>query len=58
MVRQERDRLSDAVEADEAYVGGVEEGRGGGRRRDSGKSIVVGAVAGVTHEISRRSASP
>src|SRR3954449_2178591 len=44
MVRPERDRLSGAVEADEAYVGGVEEGRGGGRRRDSGKSIVVGAV--------------
>src|SRR3954468_16638160 len=44
MVRPERDRLSGVVEVDEAYVGGVEEGRGGGRRRDSGKSIVVGAV--------------
>ncbi len=44
MVRPERDRLSGVVEVDEAYVGGVEEGRRGGRRRDSGKSIVVGAV--------------
>jgi transposase-like protein len=44
MVRPERDRLSGVVEVDEAYVGGVEEGRRGGRRRDSGESIVVGAV--------------
>ena len=44
MLRPERDRLSGVVEVDEAYVGGVEEGRRGGRRRDSGKSIVVGAV--------------
>src|SRR3954447_3722817 len=44
MLRPERDRLSGAVEVDEAYVGGLEEGRGGGRRRDSSKSIVVGAV--------------
>src|SRR3954451_24959692 len=39
MLRPERDRLSGVVEVDEAYVGGVEEGRRGG-----GKSIVVGAV--------------
>ena len=44
MLRPERDRLSGAVEVDEAYVGGVEEGRRGGRRRDSTESIVVGAV--------------
>jgi transposase-like protein len=44
MIRPERDRLSGVVEVDEAYVGGVEEGRRGGRRRDSSKSIVVGAV--------------
>ena len=44
MLRPERDRLSGVVEVDEAYVGGVEEGRRGGRRRDSNKSIVVGAV--------------
>ena len=44
MPRPERDRLSGVVEVDEAYVGGVEEGRSGGRRRDSGKSIVVAAV--------------
>ena len=44
MLRPERDRLSGVVEVDEAYVGGLEEGRGGGRRRDSSKSIVVGAV--------------
>jgi transposase-like protein len=44
MIRPERGRLSGVVEVDEAYVGGVEEGRRGGRRRDSSKSIVVGAV--------------
>src|SRR3954462_9589090 len=44
MLRPERDRLSGVVEVDEAYVGGLEEGRRGGRRRDSGKSVVVGAV--------------
>jgi transposase-like protein len=44
MVRPERDRLSGTVEVDETYVGGVEEGRRGGRQRDSSKSIVVGAV--------------
>ncbi len=41
MLRPERDRLSGVVEAD---VGGVEEGRRGGRRRDSSKAIVAGAV--------------
>src|SRR4051812_19363882 len=46
MVRPERDRLPGVVEVDEAYVGGVEEGRRGGRRRDSGEPIVVGAVEG------------
>jgi len=44
MVRPERDRLSGTVEVDETYVGGVEEGRRGGRQRDSKKSIVAGAV--------------
>jgi len=44
MLRPERGRLSGVVEVDEAYVGGLEEGRRGGRRRDSSKSIVVGAV--------------
>ncbi len=44
MLRPERDRLSGVVEVDEAYVGGVEEGRRGGRRRDSSKAIVAGAV--------------
>ena len=44
MLRPERGRLSGVVEVDEAYVGGVEEGRRGGRWRDSAKSIVVGAV--------------
>lgn len=44
MLRPERDRLSGVIEVDEAYVGGVEEGRRGGRRRDGGKSVVVGAV--------------
>jgi transposase-like protein len=44
MVRPERDRISGKVEVDETYVGGVEEGRRGGRQRDSRKSIVVAAV--------------
>ena len=44
MIRPERDRSAGAVEVDETYVGSVEEGRGGGRKRDSSKSIVVAAV--------------
>jgi transposase-like protein len=44
LVRPERDRLSGIVEVDETYLGGVEEGRRGGRQRDSNKAIVVGAV--------------
>ena len=44
MIRPERDHIAGTVEVDEAYVGGVEEGRGGGRKRDSSKSIVVAAV--------------
>jgi hypothetical protein len=44
MIRPERDRIAGTVEVDESYVGGVEEGRGGGRKRDSSKSIVVAAV--------------
>jgi len=43
-VRPERDRISGAVEVDETYIGGFEEARRGGRRRDSTKTIVVGAV--------------
>src|SRR4051794_41021466 len=46
MLRPERDRLSGVVEVDEAYVGGLEEGRRGERRRDSGKSLGVGAGEG------------
>jgi transposase-like protein len=44
MVRPERDRIAGPVEVDETYVGGIEEGRRGGRQRDSNKAIVVGAV--------------
>lgn len=44
MLRPDRDPLSSTVEVDETYVGGVEEGRRGGRQRDSAKAIVVGAV--------------
>jgi len=44
MLRPERDRLSGTVEVDETYVGGVEEGRRGGRQRAGNKAIVVGAV--------------
>lgn len=48
MIRPERDHIAGTLEVDEAYVGGVEEGKGGGRRRDSSKSIVVAAVAPST----------
>src|SRR4051795_9136410 len=44
MLRPERDHLAGVVEVDEAYLGGLEEGRRGGRRRDSSTSIGVGAV--------------
>src|SRR3712207_7597426 len=44
MVRPERDRLSGTVELDETCLGGVEEGRRGGRQRASKKSILAGAV--------------
>ena len=32
------------VEVDDFYVGGIEEGRGGGRKSDSSKAIVAAAV--------------
>jgi len=44
MIRPERDRIGGIVEVDETYLGGVEEDRGGGRKRDSSKAIVVAAV--------------
>jgi len=44
MIRPERDRIAATVEVDEIYIGGREEGRRGGRRRDSSKAIVVAAV--------------
>jgi transposase-like protein len=44
MRRPDRDRLQGAVEIDETYVGGIELGKPGARRRDSRKSIVVAAV--------------
>ena len=44
MVRPERDRISGEVEVDETSIGGLEEGRGAGRLRDSTKTIVVGAA--------------
>ena len=44
MIRPERDRISGEVEVDETYIGSVEEGRRGGRLRDSTKAIVVAAV--------------
>ena len=44
MIRPERDRTAGAVQVDETHIGGVEEGLGGGRKRDSSKSIVVAAV--------------
>jgi len=42
--RPDRDRLRGVVEIDETYVGGVEQGKSGGRRRDSKKAAVVAAV--------------
>ncbi len=44
MIRPHRDRIRGTVEVDETYVGGVEEGRRAGRKRDSTKAIVAGAV--------------
>jgi transposase-like protein len=44
MRRPERDRIRGVVEVDETYVGGLERGRPGARRRDSTKAFVVGAV--------------
>jgi transposase-like protein len=44
MVRPERDRITGMVEVDDAYVGGLEEGRRGGRQRGGSKAIVVAAV--------------
>jgi transposase-like protein len=44
MIRPDRDRIAGIVEVDETYLGGAEEGRAGGRWRDSRKSIVVAAV--------------
>jgi hypothetical protein len=44
MIRPERGRLSGVVEVDEAYVGGLEEGRRGGRRRDSAHCLTETAT--------------
>ena len=44
MVRPERDRITGPVEVDDAYLGGLEEGRRGGRQRGGSKAIVVAAV--------------
>jgi hypothetical protein len=44
MVAPERHALTGAVEVDDFYVGGIEEGRGGGRKSDSSKAIGAAAV--------------
>jgi transposase-like protein len=44
MVAPERDPLTGPVEVDDFYVGGIEEGRGGGRKSDSTKAIAVAAI--------------
>ena len=44
MVAPEREPLTGAVEVDDFYVGGIEEGRRGGRKSDSTKAIVAAAV--------------
>jgi ISXO2-like transposase domain len=44
MRRPDRDRLTGIVEIDETFVGGVEAGKPGSRRRDSRKAAIVAAV--------------
>lgn len=44
MVRPGRERLTEAVEVDELYVGGVEPGRRGGRQRGQTKALVAVAA--------------
>jgi transposase-like protein len=44
MRRPDRDRLRGIVEVDETYLGGVEPGRKGGRKRDGAKLLVIAAV--------------
>ena len=44
MIRPERDCIAGILEVAETSLGGVEEGRGGGRRRDSSQAMVVAAV--------------
>ena len=44
MVAPERSPLTGPVEVDDFYVGGLEEGRGGGRKSDSTKAIVAAAI--------------
>jgi transposase-like protein len=44
MVAPEREPLTGPVEVDDFYVGGVEEGRRGGRQSDSSKAIVAAAI--------------
>jgi transposase-like protein len=44
MVRPERDRITGMVEVDDAYVGGLEKGRRGGRQQGGSKAIVAAAV--------------
>jgi ISXO2-like transposase domain/Transposase zinc-ribbon domain len=44
MVAPERDPLTGPVEVDDFSVGGIEEGRGGGRKSDPSKAIVAAAV--------------
>jgi transposase-like protein len=44
MRRPERDRIHGTVEVDETFIGGIEKGLLGARRRDSAKAFVVGAV--------------
>lgn len=52
MVRPDRELLHNELEADEAYVGGREEGLSGGRRLE-GKALVVGAVEVRGHRCGR-----
>lgn len=42
--RPERQALTGPVEVDDFYLGGVERGRGGGRRSDSSKATVIAAI--------------
>lgn len=54
MVAPDREPLKREVEVDEFFLGGLEEGRGGGRARGSGKKTLCGVVVEVRGQGSGR----